>query len=119
MPRFSQVGPSQLIALSLALGIGLLIGLERERRKGAGPDRRRHRDPQLRTRCSQRCVRAVAARAWTGGRRRRICQNIQDTLVFLFNDTFSLFLLSLPSFAKLLHKHRFLCSSLNLIIFFT
>lgn len=40
MPRFSQVDPAQLIALSLALGIGLLIGLERERRKGAGPDRR-------------------------------------------------------------------------------
>ena len=40
MPRFSQVDPAQLIALSLALGIGLLIGLERERRKGVGPDRR-------------------------------------------------------------------------------
>ena len=40
MPRLSQIDPSQVIALLLALGIGLLIGLERERRKGAGPDRR-------------------------------------------------------------------------------
>ena len=40
MPRLSQVDSSQAIALLLALGIGLLIGLERERRKGAGPDRR-------------------------------------------------------------------------------
>ena len=40
MPRLSQVDPSDVIALLLALGIGLLIGLERERRKGAGPDRR-------------------------------------------------------------------------------
>ena len=40
MPRFSQVDPSQVISLLLALGIGLLIGLERERRKGTGPDRR-------------------------------------------------------------------------------
>ena len=31
---------SQVIGLLLALGIGLLIGLERERRKGEGPDRR-------------------------------------------------------------------------------
>ena len=40
MPSLSRVDPSQVIALLLALGIGLLIGLERERRKGAGPDRR-------------------------------------------------------------------------------
>ena len=40
MPRLSQIDPSQVIALLLALGIGLLVGLERERRKGAGPDRR-------------------------------------------------------------------------------
>ena len=31
---------SEVIGLLLALGIGLLIGLERERRKGEGPDRR-------------------------------------------------------------------------------
>ena len=40
MTRFSPVVASQLIALLLALGIGLLIGLERERRKGTGADRR-------------------------------------------------------------------------------
>ena len=40
MPSLSGVDPSQVIALLLALGIGLLIGLERERHKGAGPNRR-------------------------------------------------------------------------------
>ena len=35
-----QLSPSQGIPLMLALGIGLLIGLERERRKGEGPGRR-------------------------------------------------------------------------------
>lgn len=40
MPSLSRVDLSEVIALSLALGIGLLIGLDRERRKGDGPDRR-------------------------------------------------------------------------------
>ena len=40
MPSLSQVDPSHAIGILLALGIGLLVGLERERRKGAGPDRR-------------------------------------------------------------------------------
>ena len=35
-----RIDSSQVIGLLLALGIGLLIGLERERRKGDGPDRR-------------------------------------------------------------------------------
>ena len=40
MPSLSRVDLSEVIALSLALGIGLLIGLDRERRKGDGTDRR-------------------------------------------------------------------------------
>ena len=32
--------PSALIPLSVALGIGLLVGTERERHKGSGPHRR-------------------------------------------------------------------------------
>ena len=40
MTSLSRIDPSQVIALLLALGIGLLIGLERERRKGEGPYRR-------------------------------------------------------------------------------
>ena len=40
MTNLSRVGPSEVVGLLLALGIGLLIGLERERRKGEGPDRR-------------------------------------------------------------------------------
>ena len=40
MTSLSRVDPSEVIGLLLALGIGLLIGLERERRKGEGPDRR-------------------------------------------------------------------------------
>ena len=40
MTNFSAADPLHVIALLLALGIGLLIGLERERRKGEGPDRR-------------------------------------------------------------------------------
>ena len=39
MTNFSPADPSQVVGLLLALGIGLLIGLERERRKGEGPDR--------------------------------------------------------------------------------
>ena len=40
MTSFSSIDPPPVVGLLLALGIGLLIGLERERRKGAGPDRR-------------------------------------------------------------------------------
>ena len=40
MTSFSSIDPSPVVGLLLALGIGLLIGLERERRKGEGPDRR-------------------------------------------------------------------------------
>ena len=40
MTNLSSVDPSPVIGLLLALGIGLLIGLERERRKGEGPNRR-------------------------------------------------------------------------------
>ena len=40
MTDFSPVDSSHAVGLLLALGIGLLIGLDRERRKGEGPDRR-------------------------------------------------------------------------------
>ena len=40
MTNFSPVDSSHAVGLLLALGIGLLIGLDRERRKGEGPDRR-------------------------------------------------------------------------------
>ena len=40
MTNFSPADSSQVVGLLLALGIGLLIGLDRERRKGEGPDRR-------------------------------------------------------------------------------
>ena len=40
MTSLSRLDPSQVVGLLLALGIGLLIGLERERRKGEGPHRR-------------------------------------------------------------------------------
>ena len=40
MTNLWSVDPSQVIGLLLALGIGLLIGLERERRKGEGLNRR-------------------------------------------------------------------------------
>ena len=40
MTSFSSIDPSPVVGLMLALGIGLLIGLERERRKGEGPNRR-------------------------------------------------------------------------------
>lgn len=39
MTSFARVDPSQVIGLLLALGIGLLIGLERERHKGEEPKR--------------------------------------------------------------------------------
>ena len=39
MTNFPSADSSQVVGLLLALGIGLLIGLERERRKGEGPDR--------------------------------------------------------------------------------
>lgn len=40
MAAFAPVDSTQVIGLSVALGVGLLVGLERERRKGQGPDRR-------------------------------------------------------------------------------
>ena len=39
MTGFSGFDPAQVLGLMVALGIGLLIGLERERRKGEGPGR--------------------------------------------------------------------------------
>ena len=39
MTNFSPADSSHVVGLLLALGIGLLIGLDRERRKGEGPDR--------------------------------------------------------------------------------
>ncbi|MEO8024258.1 hypothetical protein [Polaromonas sp.] len=35
----TRLGSSTLLGLNVALGIGLLIGAERERRKGSGPTR--------------------------------------------------------------------------------
>ncbi len=40
MTNFSPADSSHVVGLLLALGIGLLVGLDRERRKGEGPDRR-------------------------------------------------------------------------------
>jgi uncharacterized membrane protein YhiD involved in acid resistance len=37
--QLMPLAPSNVVSFAVALGAGLLIGIERERRKGAGPDR--------------------------------------------------------------------------------